>query len=257
MRPCLAALALAALSSGCVQVTDFDPVGSAASLAFTWTIDGAFPTTERCADLGASLVRVTFVDGARPVVHGALVRSCATCAQDSPASCLSARPCMRGGAVECYDTEDARVVADGEWTIRVEAVDGSGAVVQASPEAGYSTASGRIALAPTTFLSGGISAQVRIEGAVPTFAACEAAGVEAVELVFEAAGGEIAPNMIEACAVGGVGVRVAPGASYTVRLRALGPGGAVVGETAPETLTIEPGQDATLNGGDPIELTGL
>jgi len=253
----LALAALATLSSGCVQVSDFNPVGSAASIAFAWTVDGAFPTTERCAELGASYVRVTFVDGTRPVPHGGLLRNCATCAQGAPTSCLTTMACMRGGEVECYDTGDAKVVAEGDWTIRVEALDGSGNVVQASPESRQSTASGRIELPTTSFLSGRISADLLLDGSAPTFAACEAAGIESVELVFDAAGGEVAPDAIEACTVGGVGTRVAPDASYTVRLRALDPEGSVVGESAPETFLVGRGEAVTLNGGEPIELTAL
>lgn len=263
MRSGLAALATlrivagGILAGGCVDVTDFDPVGDAASIEFAWTVDGEFPTNESCEALGAAYVRVTFVDDRRAVPHGGLLRNCASCAQGAPASCLNARPCMRGGEVECFDTEDQRVVAEGDWTIRLEAVDGSGAVVQASPEAVYSTTSGRIEVAQASFLSGRISALVVLDGQAPTFAGCEDAGLATVELVFDAAGGEVAPGAIEPCTVGGIGTRVAPGASYTVRLRALAADGSVAGETAPETFLIEPGQQVTLNGGEPIELTAL
>lgn len=255
MPPAL--LTLAMLAGGCVQVSDFNPVGSAASIAFTWTIDGEFPTTERCAELGASFVRVTFVDGTRPVPHGSLLRNCATCAQGAPASCLMTMACMRGGEVECYDTGDAKVVAEGDWTIRVEALDGSGNVVQASPETVQSAASGRIELPTASFLSGRISAELVLDGTAPTFAACEAAGIESVELAFDAAGGEVAPGAIEACTVGGVGTRVAPDASYTVRVRALGPEGSVVGESPPETFVIGRGQEVVMSSGAAIELTEL
>lgn len=258
MRPRLGPLLVfGLLAVGCVEVTDFDPVGNAASIAFEWTVDGAFPTEESCQALGADYVRVTFVDGQRPVPHGGLLRRCASCSEGAPRACLEARPCMRGGEVECYDSGEDRVVAAGEWTIRLEAVDGSGAVVQASPDAVYSTESGRIEVATASFLTGRISAQVTVDGAAPTFAACEAAGLETVELAFEEAGGEIGRGGVETCTVGGVGVRVQPGASYTVRLRVLGPDGSVLGESPPETFVIEVGEEVTLGGGEPIELTAL
>lgn len=246
----------AALAAGCVQVSDFEPVGDAASLAFTWTIDGVFPTRERCEEFGASAVRVTFVDGLRPVVHGGLVRPCASCSQDSEASCFSTRPCMQDGTVECYDTEDSRVVAEGEWTIRVEAIDSAGSVIQASPEAMYSTESGRIELAPASFLSSRVSATTTLDEEAPTVRRCDEAAIGSVALAFLEASGEVARDPVEACAIGGVGTRVAPG-TYTVQLRAMDAEGGLIGESAPETFTLAPGEQATLNGGEPIELLSL
>src|SRR5690606_7986332 len=130
---------------------------------------------------------------------------------------------------------------------RVEALDNSGNVIQASPESIQSTASGRIELPTTSFLTGRISAGLSLDGSAPTFAACEAAGIASVELVFDAAGGEVARHPIEACTVGAVGTHVAPGASYTVRVRALDPEGSVVGESAPETFLVGRGEAVTLN----------
>jgi hypothetical protein len=256
MRSWLAPALFVALCAGCVEVVDFDPVGDTASIVFTWTIDGRFPTTELCEAAGVSTVRIAFVDDGRPVVHGSLVRDCATCSESSPPSCFAERPCTRGGEVECFDTEDERVVASGDWTIRVEAVDDGGNVVQASPQAVYSSATGRIEVMPAAFFSSAVSATVTIDGEAPTTMSCSDLGIETIQLVFDEASGAIATEPIEACAVGGVGTRVEPG-TYTVRLRALDVAGAPLAETAPETFTLGTGERAVLNGDEPVELTGL
>jgi hypothetical protein len=82
---------------------------------------------------------------------------------------------------------------------------------------------------------------------------CAAEGITLVELVFDAAGGDIAREPREPCALGGVGVRVAPGA-YTVHVRSVASDGTTVGETEPESFEVAPGTRVTLNGGAPLEL---
>lgn len=244
-------------ASGCVQVSDFNPVGEAASISGAWTIDGAFPTTESCQALGASQVRVTFLDGLRPVVHGALIFACASCSEASEAACFSMRECMLGGEVECFDTRPDAVVREGTWTVQLEATSGSTVIAAGPRQVVNASPMGHIALEPVDFLSGRISATFTLNGSAPAFTTCDAAGIAVVELFFESAGGAIEGSGSETCTVGAVGVRVAPGADYTVRLRALAADGTVVGETAPETFTIEPGEHATLAGGHAIELTTL
>jgi hypothetical protein len=224
------------LASGCVQVSDFDPVGNAASISGAWTIDGAAPSAEACRALGADLVRVVFLDEDRPVVHGALIYRCDSACGET-----------------CFDTRPAPVVGEGEWTIRLEAV-GNASVVAVAPPEVRSSEGGHIALTPASFLSGRISATYRVGGNAPTFEACRAAGIATVEIAFESAGGEVATPAREDCSVGTVGTRVAPNATYVVRLRALGPTGEVVRESMAETLDVDVGEHEQLNADNAIEL---
>lgn len=233
------AIALSLAPLGCVQLSDFEPVGSAASVSGVWTVDGDLPTPESCAALGANVVRVTFLDGLRPVPHGALVFACATdCAVDGEAACFESGP----------------VVREGTWTVRIEAVNGTTLVAAGAPQTITAEPMGQIALDPVAFFSGRISARYTIAGGSPSFASCDAAGIASVQLAFEGAGGTIAGDAVEPCTVGGVGTRVEPGSTYTVRLRALGPGGEIVAETAPETFEVEAGDHLTLADGAVIDL---
>lgn len=233
------AIGLALSPLGCVQLSDFEPVGSAASVSGVWTVDGELPTADSCAALRANVVRVTFLDGLRPVPHGALVFACAT-------------DCAADGEAECF--ESGLVVREGTWIVRLEAVNGATLVAAGAPQTITAEPMGHIVLDPVAFFSGRISARYTIEGGAPTFASCDAAGIASVQIVFDAAGGTIAGEAVEPCTVGGVGTRVEPGASYTVRLRALGPGGEIVRETAPETFEVEPGDHLTLAEGESIDL---
>jgi hypothetical protein len=230
---------VAVVSTGCVRVSDYDPVGNAASISGAWTIDGAAPTAESCRALGADIVRVTFLDDSRPVVHGALIYPCNTTCMES-----------------CFDTRPGLVVAGGEWTLRMEATRGAEVVAVGTAQV-QSTEAGHIELEPAVFLSGRISARHQVDGSPPTYDSCRGAGVELVELTFDSAGGERAGAAREDCSVGAVGTRVAPGASYVVRLRALGPSGEIVHESAPETVEVAVGEHVELNGGAPFELTAL
>jgi hypothetical protein len=254
----LYALALA-LTSGCVTVTDYDPVGNASAIAGSWTIDGATPTDVGCRDLMRSLVpadseppiprvRVAFVDGDRPVPHSGLVFPC------FDPECPTREGCVDGA----FDTGQNLVVAAGDWMIRLEAIDDGGNTIAMRPEAPYTAImDGRIELASTNFLSAVIDATIQIDGAAVTNASCERLGIVRIELVFDAAGGEVARTPpFEPCGAGAVGTRVAPGASYTVHLRALDIDGATIAETAPETFDLAAGGRAQLAGGAPIELAG-
>lgn len=239
MRPSvLLAIAISLVSLGCVQVTDFDPVGHAASVSGAWTIDGALPSPESCALLGANVVRVTFLDGLRPVVHGALVFPCAS-------------SCMPDGTPECF--RSGVVVAEGTWTVRLEAASGTVRVAAGPEQTIEATPEGHVVLDTVAFYTARIDALFTVNGSEPTRESCDGVGIAAVELAFLAAGGAIAGAAAEPCPVGAVGVRVEPG-SYTVALRALGPGGEVIVETVPETFELEPGEHATLAGGEAIDL---
>ncbi len=255
-------IALFAPAMGCVQITDFNPVGTASTVEAAWTVDGAFPTTETCDALGASVVRVVFLDGLRPLPVGALIAQCARCEQDSNPDCYSTRACTLGGEVECLDTRPNPIVAEGTWTVRVEAFDGSNIVAAGPEQTITATPMGHIALDPVDFLSVRVSATFTIDGGAPTAASCEAAGIASVDLFFDSAGGPVAGTATEPCTIGGVGARVQAGASYIVSLRALAPDGTVVGQTGLEAFDVDPASDRNahhiqLNAGQPIELTTL
>jgi hypothetical protein len=219
-------------------VSDLTPVGSAASISGAWAIDGVPPSASGCATLGANLVRVVFVDELRAVAHGGLVFACDV-------------PCE----ASCFDTRPNAVVAEGDWTVRLEALRGS-EVVAASSTTPVSTADGHIELERVRFWSGAVEASFAIEGAPPTYESCERAGIAFVELVFDAAGGEVASAAREACSVGGVGSRVEPDARYSAHLRAVDASGGVVRESAVETFDVSVGERHRLDGGARIELGG-
>lgn len=235
----LLAIGLAVAPIACVQVSDFEPVGPAASVSGLWTVDGALPTPESCAALGASVVRVVFLDGLRPVPHGSLVFACAS-------------DCMPDGETECFRT--GPVVAEGSWIVRMEAISGTNTIATGPEQAIEAVPMGHVVLDPVELFTSRISARYTIAGGAPTFASCDEAGIATVEIAFVAAGGALGGEAIEPCSVGAVGVRVAPGASYTVALRALGPAGEVVRETAPETFDVEAGELVELRGGAVIDL---
>lgn len=233
--------------TGCIPVTDFDPVGNAASVSASWTVDGAAPSEASCRELvrpfanagsepGLPRVRVSFLDSERAVPHSGLVFDC---------------------ALGSFDTGENRVVAAGSWTVRLEAIDPAGRVIAVGPSGVYeATDGGELALMEAPFLSAIISARVAVDGAEPSAAACSELGVARIQLVFDAAGGAIANEDRELCSAGGIGTRVEPGASYTVRLRTLDAANMTLAETEPETIAVEAGEHVELGGG-PIELREL
>jgi hypothetical protein len=248
----LIAIALAFSSAGCVVLTDFDPVGTSATVRGAWTIDGVAPTEESCMKLGASQVRVAFLDEMRVVAHGALFLTC-----------FNAEAARNGS----FDTGDASlggagpVVADGHWTVRLEAIDGSGNIVAVGPSVVVDVPASNVvaldAMGPVDFLTGTVSASFTIGGAAPTFASCEDAGIAEVMLVFADLGtGRVAREAREPCAAGTVGTRALPGAIYTVSLRALDASGGTVGESTPSEVIPGTGSLSYL-AGSPFDLLAL
>ncbi len=236
------ALSIALASTGCVRISDFEPVGGTAAIAGSWTIDGAAPTEESCKDLVRSYdgsenppvprVRATFVDNGRAVPHGALVFDC---------------------AAGSFDTMESLVVAEGIWNIRLEAIDSVGHVVAFGPETMQDAAAGRIDLPPTDFPSSVISVRTLVNGVDPTQPACDAAGIDHIILILQ---GPSAASVREPCAAGGAGRRVLPG-TYTVQLHVFDSANALIGETAPMPVDVPQGVQATIGTGDPLELTAL
>ncbi len=268
------AVALGLLVTSCVQVEGFDPVGDVAAVAGRWQIDSATPTSSLCETLGADRVQLTFLDGRRPVSHTGLFFRC----DQGDFTTVGA-----GGAV----------IGAGRWTVRLDAIDSSGALVAVGPcqEVEVSSecpdAGTPLVTASANFLTATISAGFRIASQDPTQARCDAAGISEVALVFEDLGGGIViptgqacgvaggngcggatdagvgvdaglpaltGSSSEPCAAGFVGARVAPGHTYRVRVRATDAAGATVRETEARDVSVTAGQHLELDSAGIIEL---
>ena len=237
------ALCALALAQGCIVLSDFEPVGAGAPIRGSWTIDGAAPTAQSCdavgTDLagatprpGASLVRVVFLDGTRPVVHGNLIFQCVSGSFDTSGG--------DGGTPQ-------RLVALGQWMVRVQAIDGAGNVLDSGATQAITSESATIDLAPVDFGSAQISARWTVAGQPASVAGCDAAGVDEIEIAFSGTGAP--PPHRELCAVGVGGRHLRPG-TYDVTIRALGPGG-VVAMQGPQSVAVASGEHRQLG---PIDL---
>lgn len=246
------ALALLALAlAGCVEVEGFDPVGSQAAIEGRWRIDRMDPTGERCTALGAERVRVTFLDDLRPITHSALFFQC---------------------RLGDFDTNDVRgagaVVGAGTWTVRLDAVDGSGRIVAIGPRSMPITVTATdggpsppIVVPTADFSSATLSARFTVGGMGATAARCDERGIVEVDLAFDewspAPGPEPTPAPeAEVCAVGFVGARVPPG-HYVVRVRATvrSPDAGVVSfiESGPYSYDVAAGQHVAIDAEHPID----
>jgi len=247
----LLSLVLAMGLAGCVGVEGFDPVGSVAAITGSWQIDSSPATDETCDALGASRVRITFLDGLRAVPHSSLFAACNEGALDSR---------MGSGAV----------VAAGLWTVRLDALDGDGSILASGPTAEMNTDAPDggvgvpvITVPAANFFTATLSSAFTIGGEAPSNGSCEAAGIERVGFVFDELApvgeGEEAPGYAdteaELCEVGVVGTRLRPGFTYTVRLRAYAEGGGRVRDSAEQTLDVAATTtDVRFDADGPMEL---
>ncbi|MGE0786232.1 MAG: hypothetical protein AB7S26_11125 [Sandaracinaceae bacterium] len=246
------AIALAALSlSACVQLTDFNPVGTAASISGRWTIDGNTPAGASCGLLGASRVRVTFLDQLRPVPHSGLFFQC-----DAERAV--------GGGEPGFDTRDGSgaVVAAGCWRLRLTALDDSGNVVAVGPISEFlvpgedvaegctgAPVTGHIEIPPADFLSATIVAMTTLDGGRAGEASCAEAGISDVRWVFDDLGGgrvdalgeQGLTQVTQPCAFGIVAGRALPGFTYTAHLETVDEAGGV---------RVGPAQTFTVGAGD-------
>jgi len=108
MRLSIAQILVAPFFVGCIVPVSFDPVGAAASMEGSWTIDGAPPSAASCEAAEVSYVRIRFF---RDEVH----RDHAQLAFD----------CESGS----FDTRPELVVGDGEWVIAPLAIRADGSEV--------------------------------------------------------------------------------------------------------------------------------
>lgn len=245
-------LALTALlSSGCVELEDFDPVGNDATIAGRWTIDGEPPSEASCETLGVEQVRVTFLDENRPVPHPALFFACTALqpGSDVPGTFDTRRAEGGAGPVVAGGDDEENPVAT--WRIRLDAIDGNGELIAFGPTAELDVPRDEethLELPPANFLSGVLSAFFEIDGQAPTVERCDEAGIAEVRLEITG-GGTVMDQAREPCATGAIGTRVEPGFAYTLRLQALDGAGTVVGASATETFMVEPGQQCVLGAG--------
>lgn len=109
---CLLSISLA----GCIVSVEFDPVGTAASMEATWTVQGAPATEDSCGEI--RFVRIRFFDGDEHRDHPDLVFDCAA-----------------GG----FDTRPERLVASGAWTVAPIAIRPDGSEVDRGPTVSLDT----------------------------------------------------------------------------------------------------------------------
>lgn len=223
---------LAALSvSGCIVEITFDPIGTDASMAGQWTINGAAPTQASCDALGVSHVRVRFYDGTRGVDHPGLVF-----------------PCAQGS----FDTRPDAVVADGVWTAALIAVDASGTAIGTAPQQTFDTLAvgGHITLTPVNFEAAStvttLAGAWTINGAAPTAASCAELGATEIHVQFLDGSGTPGDDTLKLpCADGNFSEPMDPGA-YNVRVVAVDATSGVIDMAAPQAVTLTQGMTTNL-----------
>lgn len=122
--------------AGCIVQVEFDPVGSAASIQGSWTIDGAAPTAESCTAAEVRFVRIRFFfEGDTHRDHAGLVFEC---------------------LVGSFDTRPDLLIGAGEWELAPVAIraDGSEVVTGARQMADAGASAGHIVVAPFDFPGG-------------------------------------------------------------------------------------------------------
>ncbi len=121
--------------AGCIVPVGFDPIGSAASMQGSWTIDGAAPSTESCDAAEVRFVRIRFFEGGAHRDHAGLVFAC---------------------AVGSFDTRPEFLVGEGEWEIAPIAIraDGSEVAQGARQVTDTRAGDGHIVVAPFDFPGG-------------------------------------------------------------------------------------------------------
>jgi hypothetical protein len=140
-----ALIACSIVLMGCVPEIDFDPIGSDATVAASWTIGAEAPTAERCAASGITHVRVRFFE-ARGEGDAAM-----DVFRDHPDLVFA---CGEGS----FDTTPEAVLRGGEWRMRLLALNntlpiGEDNVVAMGPEVTLNTGvvAGHVVLPPVDF----------------------------------------------------------------------------------------------------------
>lgn len=233
------ALSLSLGVSGCIVDVIVDPIGQDASIAGSWTIEGAAPTAESCEALGITNVRVRFASGTETRLHPDLVFDC---------------------AAGSFDTRPRQVVADGTWVVQLVAINADGDQIAAGPTSTFDTIAddGHYDIPPVDFVPEvsvtRMAASWTINGATPDATLCGDAGIAEVWVEFLDAGG----NPIDgetyryACADGSFTEEIAPG-DYAARIVAVDDTDTTLLMLMREDFTVAAGETFAFNNGDPIE----
>ena len=125
----------AMLLAACIVQVEFDPVGAAASVQGSWTIDGAAPTAESCEAAEVRFVRIRFFEGDEHRDHPRLVFDC---------------------SLGSFDTRPELVVGAGEWEVAPIAIRADGSEVASGTPQRTDTSAGEshIVIAPLDFPGG-------------------------------------------------------------------------------------------------------
>lgn len=189
-RSIVGSLALAAMVlAGCVvEVTVWTPIGSDASAVGSWTLNGAVPNASTCDAAGINSVEIEFSNRLDPKVI--------------PAEFVFA--CESGGfnltnilAAGTYDIQ---------WVIRTNTE-----TIRTMSATVIATVGGTVTfptLDITTWTPIGTDASAvgswTLDGAIPTVTACDAAGINSVEVQFSSGGSSLIPaQFVFACEDGG------------------------------------------------------
>jgi hypothetical protein len=282
----LPALTLLLALAACTEVSDFDPVGRAAFLRGSWTIDGAPADATTCDALGASQVVIVFFDffgvdpfsatddllvGARVVPHGDLVARCDlgrinTAFTQSPvvASSSAGEDGSNAGWAIGYQAQSSNrqvlgvipvTGADGALT-PFPVPDATGVPVRERPLVNLDSGPAdrdEPGDAPVDFQSPRITASWRVGGASASEDSC--GDIDAVRLVLAAEGTAPVTELVRvACSLGSIGVRRPVSCRDRIQLQAIR-GSEIAFETEVENVRLSAGEDCALSdGGDPYDL---
>lgn len=197
------------IALGCAVIADFDPVGDVARIDGQWLIDDRTPTEADCLLLrnfeqsdATNRVRVTFLDGERPVAHSGLVFRCDV------------------GNLQLAQ-QDNPVVAEGSWTVRLDALDSSGDVVASGPRTAEQDASSGLLVAETAnFYTRIVRARYHIHGQRANRSLCNDLGITDVRLTVRSIDGAASGTTTQHCLEGMIGLRVPPPQSDDVQFEA-------------------------------------
>ena len=216
----------ARVSTNFTSGTGFDPRGPDATAEATWTIDGRAPSSSTCAALGITDVRIAFQNGASWYEHPDLVAPC---------------------SVGSIDTRPTPIILAGSWTMQVQALDVSGAIVAQGMMANLTVTPGsHVIMDPIDFTGGAfnpLGTDATVDGAwqlntrMPTTDSCYALGIDRVRVVLFAASDVAFENGVPVfqvqCSAGRLDSRPMPvirAGTYLWALEAIDAGGEIVTE---------------------------
>jgi hypothetical protein len=214
------------VSTNFVSGGGFDPRGTDATVETSWSIDGVAPNSASCGALGITDIRIAFQNGGSWYEHPDLVVPC---------------------SVGSLDTRPTPVIRAGTWTMQVQALDGSGAIIAQGMMANLSVTPGSHVIMDAIDFTGGafnpLGSDATVEGSwqlntrMPTSDSCYALGIDRVRFVLFAATDTAFENGVTAfqvqCSNGRLDSRPMPvvrAGTYLWALEAVDASGAIVTE---------------------------